>query len=127
MARVPVIFLLGALLARADAEKAFHCTWDLNLGSRSTDALHAPLGLHKYMVELRDGPAMRAVLEAVRGAFSEPDVSSVREMKALGNVFTAKLTSAAVRWLCEQEHLDHHILAVELDQPVSLMGGIRVA
>ena len=77
------------------------------------------------MIQLRKGlspDALTGLVTALRARFQgrSDQLSSLREMRGLGNVFSASLNPAAIRWLCENEQFDQLIEVVELDQLVSV-------
>lgn len=125
---MPVVFLLGALMSQQQAHAAadFRCTWALTAGPEAYDPRLAPAGKHRYLIQTTDGASTRAVLSGLRRAFPPEggEVEGVRELRALG-IFTARMTPAAVRWLCEREELDGLIRGVELDQAVAVGGRRR--
>ena len=117
---VRVLALLCALVVAANASQC--CSWGLNVGSSTIDPRDAPAGRHKYMVRCEDKDGCRRVLASLRAHFEEGgrDVAGVREMRAFGDIFTARLSATALRWLCETHELDKYISFVEADQEVSV-------
>ena len=105
----------------ATAEEDFHCSWKLLVGREKLDPIDAPDGFNRYIAVMNSGKgALSTVATVLKSMPNKSEFSEVREMKALGNLLTARLTPNAVRWLCKQELLDTFIVQMEIDQPVAL-------
>lgn len=121
--RLAVSAALGAailaILLTVSAAEYDHCSWELTLGRDAVDPMLAPAGVRQYIITVRGDEGRRRVAAALR-ELQSADISGVREMPALTNYLTAKLSRAAVRWLCRAEALDRWIQAVELDQTISI-------
>jgi hypothetical protein len=110
--------IIASLLAITTAEYD-HCSWKLNVGGDALDPMLAPAGVKQYIITVRGDEGRRAVAKALRDLDSA-DITAVREMAALSNFLTVKMSRMAVRWLCRAEALDKWIVAVEADQTISI-------
>lgn len=122
----PLLLLVAcSLLAIPDVHGESECSWKLRLGRAQEPPSAAPAGINKYVISTRGKEGLKEVANELRKiqAVSSEDVSSIRELTALGNVATAKMSKRALMWLCRQEELDAYIKFVELDQQVSLFTG----
>lgn len=124
MVGLPLAALFILTLLTATPATSAPCAWQVNMGSNSIDPRSAPLGPEKYIVQCTGPESCATVLAALQQRWGSGDVDSVREMRSLGSMFTAKLSSAAVRWMCETEEISKHVVGLEADQVVSV-GGAR--
>jgi len=120
-----LLLVACSLLAIPDVHGKTECTWKLHLGRAEEPPFAAPKGVNNYVISTRKKEGLKEVANELRKIqdISDEDVSSIRELTALGNMITAKMSKRALIWLCRQEDLDKYINFVELDQKVSLFPG----
>jgi 16S rRNA C1402 (ribose-2'-O) methylase RsmI len=121
MLKLVTIIIVGCLLAAIQVVKSkspFQCHWRVEDGQNRKSPRYAPFGRQKYIVMTKGPKQTKHILGVLKAAFTSTDVAEVRELTGLGNMFTARLSSAAMRWMCEQQELDDEIVAAELDQAV---------
>ena len=116
-----ILLAICCLLAMANGQ----CSWKLHQGGEEIDPFDAAEGSYKYVVSTKGKEGLKDITNELRKiqAVSPEDVNSIRELTALGNIVTAKMSKRAFIWLCRQEELDSYIKFVEIDQQVSLFTG----
>jgi len=85
--------------------------------------MKAPAGLNKYIVKCKNPAGCITILDSLSSHWGLGDLDSIREMRSFTNIFTASLSSAAIKWLCENSDLSKYIDFLEADQAVSIAAG----
>lgn len=120
--RAVFALLVAFVLLIADGVAAeFHCSWAIRAKGQKVDPFEIDEGINKYIITTTGRDGMRKVASELKALPMDSDVMQIREMLALGNMLTAKLSQRGIRWLCSQEQLDKLIVYVELDQTVTLL------
>ena len=104
------------------------CSWRVHVGLTDIAPSDAPYGMRKYIFRLRGTGGLRKVSAALTELASsgtaagdgEELVDSIREMRALKNMMSVRMSRKAMKWLCGQQYLDEYIIDAEIDQPVSI-------
>ena len=119
--RTAFALLVACVLISADGVVAeFHCTWRIRSKGQKVDPFDIEEDGNTYIFTTSGREGLRRVASELK-ALPLEDVNQLREMQALGNMLTVKLSQKGLRWLCIQEQLNAYIVSAELDQTVSLL------
>lgn len=117
---------MGTRAASGSIPGTHKCTWTVATGNgRLIDPTRSsllPKPKSNYIVQTRDGGAGEAIIGALNAAFGSADVDNVRQLRGLGNMFTAALSPGAIGWLCGRAELDGAIVGMEEDHAVVAFG-----